>query len=75
MHNRPQSKIVRPADLKADYHLADSTVRGWEQQDLFPRRRKFGPRVTGWFRDEFEESLRRISDAISDERAAMEDRI
>jgi predicted DNA-binding transcriptional regulator AlpA len=65
MIQRPQSKIVRPADLKADYHLADTTIRGWEEQNLFPRRRKFGPRVTGWFRDDFEAALRRISNGDS----------
>ena len=67
MANKPEIRpaIVRPGDLKPKYNLSDSTIRGWEERGLFPRRRKFGPRVAGWFREEFDTSLRRISNGDS----------
>jgi predicted DNA-binding transcriptional regulator AlpA len=53
-----RSRLVRPQSLKNEYGIADSTIRGWEAAGAFPKRRKFGPRVSGWFRDEFEKALR-----------------
>jgi predicted DNA-binding transcriptional regulator AlpA len=56
--NQP-SRIVSPKNLPAEYGLADSTIRGWEKAGLFPARKKFGPRVCGWFRTDFEAALRK----------------
>jgi predicted DNA-binding transcriptional regulator AlpA len=55
--------IVRPTQTKTDYNVAQTTIRGWEELGLFPKRRKFGPRVSGWFQSEFEQGLRDMASA------------
>ena len=48
--------IVLESELRAKIlPISRSTLWRWEESGDFPRRRKIGPRLTGWLRSEIEE--------------------
>jgi prophage regulatory protein len=44
----PPSRFIRWAQVKAIVGLSKATIRRFEQEDKFPRRRKIGHRAVGW---------------------------
>ena len=56
-------RIIRVRDVNPKNGLPSHvTVKRWEEDGLFPRRRAFGPGVVGWFETEFYEALNAMAE-------------
>ncbi len=49
-----RSKIVRPRELARRLTLSEATLSRWEREGLLPAKRRFGPRMVGWFEEDIE---------------------
>jgi prophage regulatory protein len=45
---QPPVRFLRLPEVLDRVGVTAVTIWRWEQQDLFPRRRKIGPRLVGW---------------------------
>jgi hypothetical protein len=52
-----ERKLIRVRDTGKDGLPTSTTLKRWEDVGLFPKRRAFGPGMTGWWADDFYEGL------------------
>jgi predicted DNA-binding transcriptional regulator AlpA len=52
-----KGRILRVHQVKREKGIHPNTIALWEEAGLFPKRRKFGPNIVGWWEREFDQAL------------------